>query len=84
VNVPNAHRSKYWRLGKYLEKSEKSVETITYQRIEKILRFVLPKSAYKYKPWWYGARPHTTVWIEVGWKFISLNVGKSVTFMRVR
>ena len=42
----------------------------------------LPPSATKYRAWWSGDRPHVRAWRAAGYKLASLDLGRSVTFIR--
>jgi len=77
--------SKYDPLKDYLKKIPKS-ETLTYEKIEKILGFTLPKSAYNYSAWWSNneghMHSHAKSWLEAGMKTNSIKPGESVSFTR--
>jgi hypothetical protein len=54
VDVKDGGRgvSKYDKLGKYLANSNRRLEELTYDTMEKIVGVKLPHSAYHYRPWW--------------------------------
>jgi hypothetical protein len=74
---------KYSELGDYLKNSSNSVEQLTYEEIEDIVKTKLPTSAYQYKPWWSNSgQPHSKIWSNAGWKVSSINLGQSITFKK--
>ncbi len=61
-------------------------ETFTFDKIEKILGFDLPKSAYSYQAWWENddqTHTHARAWLDAGMKTSSVKLGISVTFTGV-
>lgn len=81
--------SKYEALSRYLEMaSENSFET-NFSRIEAILGFALPQSAYRHQAWWanetHGSHSHSRSWQEAGWETCQVNTArKTVRFERKR
>jgi len=77
--------SKYDRFEQYLRNSEKQIETLSYDDIEKILGFKLPSSAYVHQPWWANGGGHSQAnsWLNAGWEVVSVDLGKSITFRKV-
>jgi len=76
--------SKYDRLEQYLKNSEKKIETLSYDEIERIIGFKLPSSAYVHRPWWAnGGHSQANSWLNAGWKVSSVDLGKSITFGKV-
>lgn len=69
---------KYVALGRYLEKQEDaSIITVTFDEVEEILGFDLPKSARKYRPWWANDQSHSHAvdgWLKVGWKTDNVDI----------
>ena len=55
---------------------------MSFEQIERILGFKLPKSAYEYETWWSG-RSHARVWLSAGWRTQDVNLAvHKVTFRR--
>jgi hypothetical protein len=76
--------SKYYKLEEYLRNTQKQVETLSYDEIERILGFRLPSSAYNHRPWWAnGGHSQANSWLNAGWEVSSVELGKSVTFRKV-
>ncbi|NMX22103.1 hypothetical protein C5S30_06685 [ANME-1 cluster archaeon GoMg4] len=79
--------SKYYGIEKHLRNSQKQIETLSYDEIERILGFSLPASAYKYRAWWSrdrsGGHPHANAWLNAGWEVSPVELGKIITFRRV-
>ncbi|MBN1762615.1 MAG: peroxide stress protein YaaA [Methanomicrobia archaeon] len=79
--------SKYYKIGEYLRNSQKQIETLSYDEIERILGFSLPASAYKYRAWWSrdrsGGHPHANAWLNAGWEVSPVELGRIITFRRV-
>lgn len=75
---------KYELLMKYFKKLDSNKVLLTYDDIEKIIGFKLPKSAYQYNAYWGASKTHTITrsWIENGWKVTELKVGKFVEFTK--
>lgn len=57
---------------------------LTYDDIEKIIGFKLPKSAYEYNAYWRESKTHTITrsWIENGWKIKVLKLGEYLEFTK--
>jgi predicted HTH domain antitoxin len=76
--------SKYDPLKTFLQTNEAASVTLTFHQIESILRFNLPQSASKYRPWWAnGGNIRSNLWIDAGWKVESVHLGISVTFRKI-
>jgi len=79
--------SKYYGIEEYLRKSQKQIETLNYNEIERILEFSLPASAHKHRVWWSndrsGGHPHANAWLNAGRKVSSVELGKTITFEKV-
>lgn len=76
--------SKYTILTEYLsKKTEKSI-TLSFDEIEEILGFSLPKSAYNHKAWWANSEnghSQTRSWLNAGWSTKSIElIAKKITF----
>jgi hypothetical protein len=76
--------SKYSPLSEHLESRESSPWTASFQEIEKILGFKLPKSAFQYAPWWANSKDghsQSSSWQKVGWETSDLDLeNQHVTF----
>lgn len=76
-------RNKYQQLTEYLLKSKEETECLTYADIEEILGFKLPYSAYRHRPWWANSgHRHAETWTDVGWRTMSFELGKFITFKK--
>jgi len=76
--------TKYAILTDYLsQKSDKNI-TLSFDEIEEILGFPLPKSAYYHKAWWSNSEnghSQTKAWLNAGWSTKSINlITKKITF----
>jgi len=62
-----------------LPKNKKQI-TLTFEKIEEILKFKLPSSAYEDERWWMrekeGNHVKVRAWISAGWKVKSVDVGR--------
>ena len=69
-----------------LQKSDISNDrTLSFEKIEMILGFKLPKSAYKYSAWWsnhIGSHTQAHSWIDAGYKTQSVELGNQIVFRR--
>jgi hypothetical protein len=78
--------SKYEPLPQFLASQKGASIKLTFDRIEKILGFRLPKSAYEYEAWWSNnetGHSHAR-WIRVGWRTADVDLaGRSVVFEQV-
>jgi|GEM_PF-122307 len=79
--------SKYYGIEEHLRKTQKQIETLSYDEIERILGFSLPASAHKHRAWWSndrsGGHPHANAWLNAGWEVSSVTLGKTITFEKV-
>jgi hypothetical protein len=83
--------SKYEPLKQYLEDISSTIgeKSLSFDEIERILRFKLPKSAYEYRPWWENPssttyHPYAQSWLGAGWKVDSVDqLDKRVHFRRI-
>ncbi len=71
---------KYDALYDFLERIPPDVgeRTLTFDEMEKILGFKLPKSAYAYRQWWANStsphrHPHAQSWLAAGWRVEAVN-----------
>lgn len=76
--------SMYEPFKKYLAMLNQTKIKITFLEIEKILGFVLPRSAYTYNAWWAnGGHSQAKAWLSAGYKVADLDIyNKSVVFIR--
>jgi hypothetical protein len=76
--------SKYKPITSYFERSTNQSESLSYVKIEEILGFRLPESAYTYRPWWAnGGHIQANSWMIAGWKVDKVELGKSVVFKKI-
>jgi len=83
--------SKYEPLRLYLENIESTIneKTISFQEIERVLGFKLPKSAHEHRAWWSNPsskadHPHAQSWLMAGWIVDTVNQkDKWVRFRRI-
>lgn len=75
---------KYEALMNYFQNLKINKVILTYDEIEKIIVFKLPKSAYQYSAYWCKSKTHTITrsWIENGWNIYELKLGKYVEFTK--
>ena len=74
--------SKYRPLEDYLDKLVVKRIRLSINEIETILDLKLPASSKKYREWWANNQSgHShAVWLNVGWKVQSLELGEYVNF----
>ena len=80
---------KYYPLEKYLRNLPVTQEevTLTFERIEQILKDQLPPQAREPGPWWgnqkHGTRVETIAWMDAGWMVDTVDLReKWVRFVR--
>ncbi|MDN4493072.1 DUF7662 domain-containing protein [Ureibacillus aquaedulcis] len=76
---------KYLPLHQYLKSNASEYITLPFEKIEMILGFKLPNSAYKYSPWWsnnIGTHTQAHSRIDAGYKTQSVQLGNQVVFRR--
>ncbi|MDO9537550.1 MAG: hypothetical protein Q7J68_04445 [Thermoplasmata archaeon] len=74
---------KYTPLEQYLSKSEKETLELEFSKIEAILGFKLPESAYKHGAWWSnGGHKHSNSWLNAGYVVMKYKFGDYVLFKR--
>ena len=79
---PNKN-SKYYKFGKYLRSLSVNYIQLNYSKIEEILGFSLPASAYKHRPWWgNGGHVQADAWLNSGWKVQTVKLGHYIEFIR--
>jgi hypothetical protein len=78
--------SKYEPLARYLNGLASDSWDAQLPEIEKVLGFVLPKSAYTYPAWWSNQDGHhsqTRGWRDAGWETCNVNLpAKRISFVR--
>ena len=76
-------RNSYGKLEDYLRDSQKQIENLTYNQIEKILGTKLPQSAYLYRAWWANSgHSHSRAWSDANWKVLAVKLGVFVTLKK--
>jgi hypothetical protein len=76
--------SKYDVLGAFLKKQAGLKVTLSLAEVEQILGFSLPDSAYRHRPWWAnGGHSQCEAWMKAGWRVDKVQMGKTVSFIRV-
>ena len=82
--------SKYSPITEFLKNQpvEKRDLTVTFDTLEEILGFSLPKSAHTHRPWWAnekdGQHVQAQAWVNSNWSVESLNIPQAwVRFKRI-
>lgn len=78
-------KQKYRNLTNYLRHAHQSMKFIelTFNEIEKILGFPLPRAARRLGSWWDDEMPHAYIWQGAGCRLINVNMQRqSVAFSR--
>ncbi len=75
---------KYGNLAQYLLKSDKDTVELSFRKIEDILGFKLPHSAYIYNAWWAnGGHSQSKSWLDAGYFVTDLNLkDKKICFSK--
>jgi hypothetical protein len=78
--------SKYEPLPQFLGSVGGMLHRMSFNEIERILGFKLPKSAYEHEAWWSNnatGHSHARAWMRSGWRTESIDLhGRKVTFQR--
>lgn len=79
--------SKYMPLGEYLQKQDQAEVTLSFDNVEKILNFPLPRTAATHRPYWSNSCTNDghpgRVWLAAGWRQVRFNVAaRSITLRR--
>jgi len=78
--------SKYDNLSKILEGTNADCVPFTFDQIEAILGFDLPKSARTYRPWWSNdpkSHSQARAWVAAGYKTAEVNLeGETLTYVK--
>lgn len=77
----------YTPLGEYLRKQDQAEVTLSFDDIEKILNFPLPRTAVTHRPYWSNSHANDghpgRVWLAAGWRQIRFNIAaRSITLRR--
>jgi len=76
---------KYEKLGFYLKKQEQVSVKLTFEQVENILGFSLPRSARIYRPWWANDMTHVQAkdgWLSFGWKTADVDMDSQVVYFK--
>ena len=80
--------TKYLPIAEFLESRPVSEWRASFQEIESILGFPLPRSARDHPAWWAnnpGGHSHCLAWLEAGWKTEQVDLeAEKVTFRKVK
>jgi hypothetical protein len=79
--------SKYSKLTEHLVSWDSDDLTVSFEELEKILGFPLPRSAYSYPAWWANqageGHSQSSAWQSVGWRTGELDIANErVSFSR--
>jgi hypothetical protein len=78
--------SKYEPLPQFLSAGTASTRRMSFEQIERVLGFNLPKSAYEHEAWWSNnatGHSHARAWLAAGWRTQDVDLeGRKVTFYR--
>lgn len=76
--------SKYEPLQRHLTCLQVRVWRASFDDVEQVLGFALPKSAYRYPAWWSNdttGHVQSNAWLDAGWKTENVDIeGRAVTF----
>jgi hypothetical protein len=77
---------KYEPLPQFLAHKAGATHRLSFDQIERVLGFKLPKSAYDHEAWWSNnptGHSHSRSWIEAGWRTQDVDLqARKVTFQR--
>src|SRR3954469_18346385 len=77
---------KYEPLPQFLSTKPGATHRMSFEQIERVLGFKLPKSAYEHEAWWSNndtGHSHARVWLSAGWRTQDVNLAaRKVTFQR--
>lgn len=84
VMLRGPYDGKYNPLTKYLENEAAAVEIMTFNQIEKLLGFALPRSADHHQAWWANQpKGQSLAWLRAGYRSSAVSVDKQqLTFVR--
>lgn len=77
---------KYEPLPQFLSTKPGATHRLSFEQIERVLGFKLPKSAYEHEAWWSNnasGHSHSRTWLEAGWRTQAVDLAaRKVTFSR--
>jgi hypothetical protein len=77
---------KYEPLPQFLSGKPGAAHRMSFEQIERVLGFKLPKSAYEHEAWWSNnpaGHSHSRTWLEAGWRTQDVDLdARKVTFQR--
>jgi hypothetical protein len=77
---------KYEPLPQFLSAKPGATHRMSFEQIERVLGFKLPKSAYEHQAWWSNnpkGHSHSQTWLEAGWRTQDVDLEtRKVTFLR--
>jgi hypothetical protein len=80
------HMGKYEPLPQFLSTKPGELHRMSFEQIERVLGFKLPKSAYEHEAWWSNnvtGHSHSRTWLAAGWRTQEVDLGaRKVTFRR--
>lgn len=78
--------SKYEPLPQFLSSKVGTTHRMSFEQIERVLGFKLPKSAYEHEAWWSNndtGHSHARAWLSAGWRTQDVDLAAcKVTFQR--
>lgn len=76
---------KYIELLNHFSSQQLKFIRLTFDEIENIIGFNLPKSGYRYKAYWYPSKTHTIckAWTDNNYKMIHVSLGEYIEFKRI-
>lgn len=79
------YSGKYEQLYRYLAENDSDSLTLSVEKIEKILGFSLPQSAYDHRPWWANtlSHSHAKSWLMAEWEVDTVHLGNQVSFKKM-
>ena len=77
---------KYEPLPQFLSSKPGATHRMSFEQIERVLGFKLPKSAYEHEAWWSNnatGHSHSRTWLAAGWRTQEVDLdARKVTFQR--
>ena len=78
--------SKYEPLATHLRESGKTVVSMTFDEIERVIGAALPASAFRHRAWWSNNPANSVItyaWLKAGYKTADVNMpGRKLVFRR--
>lgn len=75
-------RGKYAPLFRHLSALDRAVWAATFEEVEAVLGFALPRSARKHQAWWAneedGSHSHVRAWQMAGWRTSAVDLASTV------